>query len=255
MTDNYVGDAVVLQQEAPDFLGEALADMILIIPRLIGAFIILLLGWIIGRLLARVIRRIAATFDLGTRTMSTPIGEMLGSPEAVAGALGKVGAYYIYFLALLAAADVLQIPLISMWISDAASYLPALIAGVLLIVTGFIVADFIGGVIQRTEATTQQRHTQLLADGVRVFLYFIVLVLGLDTMGVSVEILYIFAAALAGGLGLALAIGIGIAVGLGGKEFVADNLDRWAGRASDEVGGSGSGSDTRDSGPTDSDTD
>ncbi|KYH24393.1 hypothetical protein HAPAU_33760 [Halalkalicoccus paucihalophilus] len=40
-----------------------------------------------------------------------------------------------------------------------------------------------------------------------MFLYFIVIVVALDTMQVDVEILYIFAAALAGGLGLALAIG------------------------------------------------
>lgn len=148
-----------------------------------------------------------------------------GSEDAVANAFRKVGAYYIYFLAILAAADVLNIPLLSQFINDAAAYLPALIAGSVIIVVGFIVADFVGDVIMRSASTTGSDVGSTLASGVQIFLYFIVIVVGLDTMQVNVEILYIFAGALAGSLGLAVAIGVGVALGLGGRDYVADNIN------------------------------
>jgi hypothetical protein len=223
-------------QNIPGFLGQVISDLLLLIPRLIGALIILLIGWFIGRAVARVVSTVADRTEIDRRTLKTPIGDMLGGTEqAVSNALGKVAAYYIYFLAILAAADALQIPLLSAFIADAAAYLPAFIAGLLIIVVGFIVADFVGNAIERSASATGSGVGSMLASGVQVFLYFIVIVVGLDTMQIDVGILYIFASAVAGGLGLALAIGLGIALGLGGRDYVANNIDDWAGRASNEM--------------------
>lgn len=72
----------------------------------------------------------------------------------------------------------------------------------------------------------------LFADGARFFLYFVALVVGLDTMGVDVQMLYIFGRALAYGLAAAIAIGAGLAFGLGGNEYVSENIDHWTNRAS-----------------------
>lgn len=241
-----------------DPFSQAISDLVLLIPRLIGALVILIIGWIFGRIIARIVRTVVDRIELDRMTLRTPLGDILGGTEdAVSRTLGKLAAYYIYFIAILAAANVLNIPLLSQWIADAVSYLPALLAGLVLIVIGFIVADFVGDVVERSSATTSARYTTVMADGVRVFLYFVVIVLGLDTMQVDVEILYIFAGALAGGLGLALAIGLGIAIGLGGKEYVGENIDDWMGQAGDQMdsgtgpeprgSGSSSGTDTDDS--------
>ncbi len=238
-------DGVVMQvEQVPEFLEGTVANMIAFLPRLVGAILILLIGWAIGRIVARIVRRLTDVVELDRATMRTPIGDMLGGTEAaVSRAFGTIAAWYIYFLAILAAANVLAIPMLSQWVDTAVSYLPAFIAGLLIIIFGFIVADFLANAIERTGTATGDRYTAVFADGVRIFLYFIALVIGLDTMGIDVEILYIFAGALAFGLGLALAIGIGIAFGLGGREYVNDNIDRWMGRASDAAAESSTSSD------------
>ncbi len=92
-------------------------------------------------------------------------------------------------------------------------------------------ADFIGDAIARSETVTDNEFTSIFADGVRFFLYFVVVTIGLDTIGIDTELLYILAEAAAYGLGAALAIGLGIAIGLGGKEYVSDNVSRWMGSA------------------------
>ncbi|MDL5360826.1 hypothetical protein [Halalkalicoccus sp. NIPERK01] len=216
---------------------QLITDLALLIPRLIGALVILLIGWFFGRIVARIVSTIVDRVELDRLTLRTPLGDVLGGTErAVSNTFGTLAAYYIYFIAVLAAANVLDIPLLSAWIADAASYLPAFIGGLVIIVIGFIVVDFVGDVIERSSATTDDRYTSLLATAVQMFLYFIVIVVALDTMQVDVGILYIFAAALAGGLGLALAIGLGIAFGFGARGYVADNIDEWAGQAGAGMG-------------------
>ena len=219
-----------------EFLESTIAEVIAFLPRLIGAIIILLIGWFLGRLVAGLVKRIVDKAEIDRMVLGTPLGRALGGTErAVSKAFGKIAAWFVYALAILAAADVLAVELLSGWIAEAVSYIPAFIAGLLIIVLGFVLADFVGDAIERTETTTGTSYTSWFATGVRMFLYFVVITVGLGTMGVDTEILYIFATALAWGLAAAVAIGVGlgvaIALGWGGHEYVNDNISKWAGQA------------------------
>lgn len=237
MTTRYVGE-IVLQQNGildniPEFLQNVVSEFVAFIPRLVGALVILLIGWIIGAAIGKLVHRVADGVGIDRRAQDTPLGRMAGrSEDPVSTLLGKLAAWFVYALAILTAADALAIPVLSQWIATAVSYLPAFIAGLLVIVLGFVVADFIGDAIMQTRAATQTEYTSWFAKGTRMFLYFTAIVIGLDTMGVDVGILFVFANALAWGLAAAVAIGVGIAVGWGGHTYVAENIDRWMGRAS-----------------------
>jgi hypothetical protein len=234
MTHHDIFTRTVLQVGGlPGWLQDPISGFIALLPRLVGALIILLIGWIIGRAVAAVVRRIADRIELDRMVLDTPLGRMMGGTEsAVSGAFGKLAAWFIYALAILAAANVLAIATLSQWVATAVSYLPALIAGLLVIVLGFVVADFIGDAIMRTRAATHTAYTQWFATGTRVFLYFTAIVIGLDTMGIDVGILYLFARALAWGLAAAIAIGAGVAFGWGGRDYVAEHIDGWMSSAS-----------------------
>jgi hypothetical protein len=228
---------VLLQQDGalgtlPDWLGNALSDIVAALPRLVGAIVILLVGWVVSKALGKAVAGIAGRIGIDRQARGTPLSRMLGdSRDAVSNFLGKVAAWFVFALAILAAANTLAIPILSEWIATAVSYLPAFIAGLLVIIGGFIVADFIGDAIERTRAATQTTYATWFATGVRMFLYFTAVVIGLDTMGIDVEILYIFAQALAWGLAAGLALALGISFGWGGKDYVANNMNRWAGSA------------------------
>lgn len=216
----------------PQWLQEPLSAFVTALPRLVGAIVILLVGWFLGRLVAGFVSTLADKIELDRMVLDTPIGKVLGGTEtAVSNAFGTLAAWFVYGVAILAAANVLAIPLLSQWISRALSYLPAFLAGLLIVVLGFVVADFVGDAIQRTRAATQTPYTSWFATGVRMFLYFTAIVVGLDTMGVDVQILYVMTRAVSWGLAAGVALAIGIAFGWGGKDYVSDNIDRWMGRA------------------------
>jgi MFS family permease len=224
----------VLQLRIPEFLEESIAEIVAFLPRLAGAIVILLIGWIVGLAVARLVGALADRVELDRMVLETPLGRIMGGTEsAVSSAFGTIAKWFVYAVAILAAANVLAIPLLSEWIQTAVSYLPAFVAGLLVIVFGFVVADFIGDAIMRTRAATHTAYTSWFAAGTRMFLYFTAIVIGLDTMGIGVGILFVFAEAFAWGLAAAIAIGAGIALGWGGHTYVQDNIERWAGRASD----------------------
>jgi small-conductance mechanosensitive channel len=220
--------ALAFQIEVPEFLDETLTAVANFLPQLVGALLILLVGWILGRIVGGIIRRLTDRTDIDRHVMATPLGGALGGTEkAVSRSLGRVGAYFVYALAILAAADALAVDLLSEWIASAVSYLPALVAGLLIIVVGFVVADFLADVVAHTESVTDTGYTDAFADGLRIFLYFVVTVIGLGTMGVDVQILNTFAQAAAWGVAAGVALAIGIAFGLGGRDYVAENIDDW----------------------------
>ena len=241
-----------VQIGVPEFLQQTIAEIVAFLPRLVGALVVLLIGWVVGVVVARVVTRLTDAVQLDRMVLDTPLGRIMGgSRDAVSQAFGKLAKWFVYALAILAAANVLAISLLSEWIATAVSYLPAFIAGLAVIVFGFVVADFIGDAIMNTRAATQTSYTSWFAAGTRMFLYFTAIVIGLDTMGIDVSILYVFANAIAWGLAAALAIGVGIAVGWGAHGYVSENINRWAGRASEGApspsgraqtdGGAGSG--------------
>ena len=222
-----------MQLTVPEYLQETIAGILAFLPRLVGAIVVLLIGWVVGVATAKVVRTLADKVELDRAVLETPLGRMLGGTErAVSNAFGTVAKWFVYAVAILAAANVLAIPQLSAWVAEAVSYLPAFIAGLLVIVLGFVVADFIGDAITRTRAATQTNYTSWFAAGTRMFLYFTAIVIGLDTMGIDVGILFVFAEAFAWGIAAAVAIGVGVALGWGGHNYVEDNIGRWLGRAS-----------------------
>lgn len=219
----------VLLQTLPQSLLDALITLLSFIPRVVAALAILLLGWVIGRVVSLLIRRGARAVKLERRTMNTLLGRAIDRPGAVVRLCGMVGAFYVYLVAFLAAIDVLGFSLLTEWTGHALAFLPSLFAGTLLIVVGFAVAEFVGEIIQR--ALANERNGAVLANGTCILLYLVVLVLGLDTMGVDTGVLYIVLAAVAVGLGLAIGVGAGTAIGFGSWPYVAANIDDWVDNA------------------------
>ena len=224
-------------QNIPSLIESPVATTINFLPNLVGAMIILFIGWMFGRVVGSIVGRITSRTGLDRSLRSTPLGRVFGEADQdVSSVFNILARWFIYGIAFLAAANVLAIPALSQWIIIALTYLPALIAGILIIIFGFILADFVGDMIDRNRMTRRtSRYKTWLADATRILLYFVVVVIGLDTMGIDVTILYILAIALAGGLAIGVAIAIGIGFGMGMKDYINNHMDEWARKTKDEV--------------------
>lgn len=205
----------------------ALAAVDALAPRLAAASAILAVGLAAGWVLGGVVQRLSATMDVGSTVYDSPLGRPFDGAEGVSRAIGRAAAYSIYLVSTYAATNALGVDVLSVWVEELLSILPALVAGVVILLVGFVVATYVAEFLRDSQAAARAGITPLFVTAVQLTLYLLVVVLGLDTMGVDVRILTTFARAFAFGLAGAVAIGLGVAFGLGSKDYVARNIEDW----------------------------
>jgi small-conductance mechanosensitive channel len=199
-----------------------------ILPKIAGAAIILIIGWIAGRLIGNWSARILDRAGLDDALRKTAIGKALEKTRIrIAGFFELVIRWFVYLIAALAAADVLQISTLSRFIDSIVEYLPNFVGGIFIILIGFIIADFVGDALIAVSKEGNIEYGAVFGNALKVFLYFVVIVIGLSTMKIDVQILNVFATALAWGCAVGVGVGLGIAIGLGFKDVVAKKANAW----------------------------
>jgi len=204
------------------------AELVRLAPRLVAAIIVLVIGWVAGRLIGKALSRILDKAGVDDALRRTAIGKALDRTKmSIVGFFDLIVRWFIYLIAILVAVDILEIAVLSDFISRAIQYLPSFIGGVLILLIGFIAADFVGDALRAVAKEGQIEYAPLFADALKLLLYFVVLVIGLSTMKFDTAILYVFANALAWSIAAGVAIGLGIAFGWGFKDAVAKRADKW----------------------------
>lgn len=215
-----------------DILSQLLSTIGQFLPVVLSAIVVLVIGFVIGRVVGDIITDVIGEFGLEGYFRDTPLENITARIGGVGGIVGLLVEYYIYFLTLLATADILQIPIFSDLLNTFAGYVPILIGGLIILFIGILVGEFLEDIVASTDAS---RLTTLLGLGAKLFVYYIAITIALDTIGFSTAVLTTFftatVTAFFGALGLGLAIAIGIGVGWGSKDYVAENIDDWISRA------------------------
>lgn len=103
-------------------------------------------------------------------------------------------------------------------------YLPQLIAGILVLVVGLILVNFIMNWVGRELASSGVAYAGMITTALRAFLSLIVIILALDQILIDTKIIYTFLVPIAWGIGVGLAIAIGIGIGWGSKDTISDYL-------------------------------
>ncbi|MDH5769691.1 MAG: hypothetical protein OEZ25_00155 [Candidatus Bathyarchaeota archaeon] len=192
------------------------------IPTAIGVIIVLAIGWIAGRLIGKGVSKVLDKVGVDDALKKTIIGRVLERAGVTCVRFfDLIVRWFVYLIAILAAVDILKIEVLSTLMSRIVQYLPSLIAGVFILMLGVIVADFIGDSAEAFFEEAKVAYSDILTNGLKFFMYFIVIVMGLSVMKVDVTILYTFANSLAWGAAIGIGVGLGIALGWGLKDTVA----------------------------------
>lgn len=211
-----------------EYFANLLSELARLTPRIAGALVVLAVGWIAGRLIGSGLSKLLDRVGLDDALRRTAIGKALDRTKiTIVGFFNLLIRWFVYLIAILAAVDILQISILSGFITKVVEYLPSFIGGIFVLLIGFIVADFVGDALRAVGKEGRLEYAPVFADATRFLLYFVVLVIGLSTMRIDVNILYVFANALAWGVAAGVAVGLGIAFGWGLKDAVAKRSDKW----------------------------
>ena len=193
------------------------------LPSLIGGILI----FVIGRWLANLFKRFLIQF--GERIHFNDLIANTGLSKGLAQANIKqtpleLFSQLIYWLILLnlllVTLDTLQLSLIADPLRDFIDFLPQILAAIVILISGALVAQFIGRIVQGTIASMGVEFHEAIGQLVRVLLLIIVIVIAMEHIGLDVTL---FTNLIITMIAIAFA-GLALAFGLGGRTLARNVL-------------------------------
>ena len=210
-----------------------ISQFVAFLPRLIGAIIILIIGWAVGRGLGAAISRILDKAGVDDALRKTSVGKAIErAGVSIPRFFDILIRVFIYLVAVFAAVNVLQIEVLTYYMKMVVEYLPSLIAGIVILIFGLMIADFIGDAITAVGREAKIEYSSLASIAVRGALYLVVIIIGLSTMKIDVSILNVVVTAISWGVAGAIALGGGLALGFGLRDYVAKKAEELLKKAS-----------------------
>ncbi|RCW46190.1 putative transporter (transmembrane protein) [Halopolyspora algeriensis] len=212
-------------------LQNAFTTLMNYLPQIIGALLVLAIGYIIARLIKAGITKLLNRFRVDERLTSGQGGQYAqrfsprGSPARL---VGTVVFTVLMFFVVSSAIGTLGIPALTGFMNTVLGYLPRIIAALLIFLVATAIAGAIGGIAQRAMGDTPTgRVVRTAAPALVMAIAVFMILTQLRIAPVIVTATYI---ALIG----ALALGTALAFGLGGREAAADMINSGYRRAQQE---------------------
>src|SRR3954470_19991052 len=190
------------------------------LPALVGAIVVLLIGYFVAKLVAKLVHRVTHRAGLDRTLHNGPGGNVVSkittSPSRV---LGTIAFWAIFLSAISLAASVLHIKALTTFVGAIWAYLPNVIAALAIFIIAGLVATAVATLASRVMGDTG--IGRVVATGVPILVMTIATFMILDQLKIAHNIVVITYAALLG----AIALGSALAFGLGGRAVAERMLE------------------------------
>ncbi len=215
-----MGDAVLLS------VTQALQNFLGFLPQLLGAIIILVLGWIISGILAGLIEKVLKTIGFEKASEKAGIAgfvKQAGSEWTVSKVVAEIVKWFIRLIAIQAAASILGMEQISAIINSILLWLPNLVVALAIIVLGAFLANFVAGIVRGSVGQMGFGNPGLIANIAKYAIIAFAAIAAIDQLGIAETVVN----TLLIGVVAALAAAFALAFGLGGQDVAKQITQSW----------------------------
>lgn len=219
-------------------LQDALSTFLNYLPQLIGAIIILIVGYIIARVLMSVVARLlqGIGFDRWMeRAGIKQVFDRAETRETPATVIAKLIFWFVFIIAIVMATDALGIPQVSEVFAQLIAYIPNIIAAILILILAALLANFLSGVVRGATGN------ELLGSIARYAIIVYAVFAALTQLGIAVQLTANTFLIVLGAVALAAAI----AFGLGSREVARDIVEKAYDRRDEAQGAAARGTSTQ----------
>jgi hypothetical protein len=205
---------------------EALRNFLGFLPALVGALLILVLGWIISGVLARLIESGLKRIGFEHAANQTGINGFVaraGQGWSASRIAGEIVKWFIRLIAIQAATQILGMDQISQIINAILLWIPNLVVALVIIVIGALIGRVVGGAVRASTSEMGLGNPELLAGVAKYAVIAIAVVAAMGQLGIGETVVNTLFIGIVGALALAFAI----AFGLGGREVAAEITRGW----------------------------
>jgi drug/metabolite transporter superfamily protein YnfA len=199
-------------EELPNILSRWWDQLITFSPKLLGAIILVIMGWIVARIFKALSIRLAAILNRILNRFFTK-GNLAGFQ--LSGALTNLFGKIIFWATLIffatAATEILGLNAFSLWLNRLATYFPKIFAGILIIVFGVLLSALGRDLTLSATEATHIAYSRLLGRVVQGTILFSAIIIGLNQVGIEVTFIVTLLSIVIGSIlgSLALALGFG----------------------------------------------
>ncbi len=202
------------------------------LPSVVGGVLLLLAGWVLAKFLRALTSRVLTLLDSTLRRL---LGAHLAERVRLARSANVLGAIVFWAVLLFfiaAASNALGLDTFTHWLTRLLDQLPMVIAGLLIIVAGYVLSRFVADLILGATARLEPAQRQVVARAAQATIVVAAVLVGADQIGIRVTFLAIFVGIAAG----AVAGGVVIAISLGARVHVANLIGAQQLRNTHELG-------------------
>jgi hypothetical protein len=201
-----------------------------LLPAFVALLAALIVSGLIAWVLAAILRWTLARFELDRRVAEWGLAGTAEWPPSTSPTLlvTRSVAWIIVFIGFLIGISAFDGALPSHLVTRVFDYLPNLMAAIVVLVAGSIIARFVARSVLIGAVNMNLQYARLLSVGVKWQVSVLAVTIAIEHLGIGGGIIRLAFGILFGGIVLALAL----AVGLGSKELVSRSLERETGRIS-----------------------
>ncbi len=184
------------------------------LPGIIGAILILLFGWLIAKLIARIFTRICTALhfdDFAAKIKADELLEKANIKLTPSQLIGKFVYWILILMVIITVSDTMGWESVSNEISRLIQFLPKLFIAILFFVVGTFIASFIRDIIRGATASIGVGGGKFISSFVFYFFMMIVTLTSLEQAGMPTTIITSNLLLILGTIFLAAAISYGIA--------------------------------------------
>jgi small-conductance mechanosensitive channel len=186
-------------------------SIIELLPNLLGAVAVFLVGFLAAFLLRALMRRFLKR--IGSLIPHKKIQSRLHSAnmEGPASVISNIFYWIVIFFFLATATEILGLPVVTTWLSGIAGYLPKILVAVFIGLAGFIGGGLLRDVVATTATSAGIMYGDILGRLAQYAILLMTLLIGIEQVGINITFLtnaiivliaaMLFGAALAFGLG------------------------------------------------------
>ncbi len=186
-------------------------DFIAILPSVILALLVAILGYAVAYFIGYLVRH-GMDKLVGKQFREASLNKEIGHTN-VPSLFGELIKWFVFIIFLEVAVDILNLNTFSSLLQTFVRWLPNVLFAIIVFFTGVALAHYIDIKIREH---TRMRGMLMMSGILKTVILFLVVLIGLKQIGVNVDVLQnsflILVAAI--GLGVALALGIGLGLGL-----------------------------------------
>jgi len=212
---------------------QMLTRILAYLPVLLGALVILIVGWIVAKAIKGIIDWLLKVVRFDTLADKAGISGILRKGDLKISAREVVSGivyWLIIIMVLVMAVDALGLPKASDVLASLFAYVPNVIAALLVLVVAMFLASFVSGIVRTAAGNANLPKPEILAGISRWAIIIFAVTISLEQLGIAPLLVTATFNIILGSICLALAL----AFGLGGKDAAAKYLEELKERHSEK---------------------